>query len=69
MSHLPDDPPGMNQPWDPCQDGQTDVDEEVSATSALEEDGQLQHTLASQVTHAKAMSGAMLTGGMKMAMK
>lgn len=50
---IPDDPPGMNQTWDPAQDGQADVDEEISATTALEEDGQLEDMLATHVSRAR----------------
>lgn len=50
---TPDDPPGMNQTWNPAQDGQADVDEEIGTAPALEEDGQLQDMLATRVSGAR----------------
>lgn len=35
-----DDPPSMNQAGNPAQDGKADVDEQIGAAPALEEDGQ-----------------------------
>lgn len=40
----------MNQTWNPAQDGQADVDEEIGATAALEEDRQLQDMSANRVS-------------------
>lgn len=50
---VPDDPPSMNQTWNPAQDGQADVDEEIGATAALEEDRQLEDMLATRVSGAR----------------
>lgn len=35
-----DDPPCVDETWDPTQYGQTDVDEDIGATTALQEDCQ-----------------------------
>lgn len=50
---IPDDPPSMNQAGNPAQDGQADVDEQIGAAPALEEDRQLDKMLATQVLRAK----------------
>lgn len=50
---IPDDPPGMNQTWNPAQDGQADVDEEIGAATTLEEDGQLEDRLATRVSRVR----------------
>lgn len=42
---IPDDPPSVDQTRDPAQDGQADVDKEIGAAPALEEDGQLEDLL------------------------
>lgn len=43
----------MNQTWNPAQDGQADVDEEIGAAATLEEDRQLQDMLATRVSRAR----------------
>lgn len=51
---IPDDPPSVDQTWNPAQDGQTDVDEEIGATPALEEDSQLGKMLVIQMLRSRS---------------
>lgn len=59
----------MDQAWDPAQDGQPDVDKEIGAAPALEEDRQLEDNVSYPRDTCQAMQRRGLTGGMKMAMK
>lgn len=50
---IPDDPPRVDQTWNPAQDGQADVDEEIGTASALQEDCQLKKMLATRVLRSR----------------
>lgn len=78
--NVPDDPPRVNDAWDPAEDGQEDIDQQVGVAATLEEHAKLGGCKVSKsiVTSCNcagrggkvvAVHVRVLTGGTKKAMK
>lgn len=78
--NVPDNPPRVNDAWDPAEDGQENVDQQVGVAATLEKDAKLSGCKVSKriVTSCNragrdgkmvAVHVRVLTGGTKKAMK